>query len=192
MRTGARPLRNLLIVSACLVAFLGAAGCAGKSRRYAQEARSSYISARAVLVGVQEFPARMEKLLRSSQLESMGKQGRELAEDARNLLDASTSAFQACEDKCRKLQNEGGKKFAPYAEKLLELVNLNRELMSSYSDLIRLSQSLMEYQSFLSNPALLMPELNRLDTVAAAIEEQRDRLHELESEAERLYLSLTE
>jgi hypothetical protein len=186
-----KKTKGLLIFAACLAIAIILAGCEGKAGEYAKEARSTYVSARAVLVGVQEFPSEMEELLRSESLDAIDEQAKELVDATGDLISASSSALEDCKEQCQLLKNEGSRKYDPYADKMLELVGLNEQLISSYSELISISRALLDSEPYRANPETLMPGLNQLDKVAVRIQEQRDLIHQLEEEAEQLYLSLT-
>ncbi|MBC7228914.1 MAG: hypothetical protein H5T74_00785 [Actinobacteria bacterium] len=184
--------------AAVLVAFLlalgatvAAAGCGSRAARYAQEARSSYISARAVLAGLQEFPSRMEKLLREGDWQELGKKGRAAISDARDLVSASFAAFRTVGEKCEALQAERSRKYEPYAEKVLELVELNELIISAYTEYLGLCSSALDGLPYLEDPRALMPILQAMDAVAARIQEQFSQLEALEEEAESLYRELT-
>jgi hypothetical protein len=176
----------VLVVTSILVSL---SGC-NSAQQYAQEARSSYISARAVLVGVQEFPSEMEELLRSQNLDAFSGKANQLINDARNLVTPSSSAFRACKEKCDRLKGEDNDKFNPYADKLLELLGLNELLINAYTEFIGFSNSLAENHAYNQNPAMLMPALNNLDSVAFRIQTLRDQIALLEEEAEQLYQSI--
>jgi len=185
--------KHLLVLAAVCLAFLAAsAGCGSQARQYAQEARSSYITARAVLVGVAEFPAEMETLLRSGSIDSEREKAEGLIEDARELLPTVSSAFRTVSENAELLKEEGGEKFAPYAEKLLELVSLNEEIINAYSEYIGLSNSVLQGLPYGNNPEELMPTLNYMDAVVVRIQELTAQLQQLEAEAESLYLALME
>jgi len=185
--------RNLLLLAAvCLAVLAAAAGCGSQARQYAQEARSSYITARAVLVGVAEFPAQMETILRSGSIESETENAEGLIEDARELLPTASSAFRTVSENAESLKEEGGEKFTPYADKLLELVSLNEEIINAYSEFIGLSNAVLQGLFYGDNPQELMPTLNYMDAVIVRIEELTAQLQQLEAEAESLYLALME
>jgi hypothetical protein len=177
------------VVMAVTALIISLCGCS-KAQQYAKEARSSYISARAVLVGAQEFPAQMEELLRSQDIDAVSGKAKELIDDTRNLLTSASSSFRTCKEKCELLKGEGSAVFDPYADKMLELIALDEQLVNAYSEFIGFSNSLLENRSFNQNPSLLMPALNTLDAVAFRIQNLRDQIALLEEEAEQLYQSL--
>jgi hypothetical protein len=184
-----RKITAIPVVLVVMSLLISLSGC-NRAQQYAQDARSSYISARAVLVGVQEFPSEMEELLRSQNLDAIGGKANELINDARNLVTPSASAFRACKEKCDRLKNENDDKFNPYADKLLELLDLNEQLINAYTEFIGFSNSLLENRSYNQNPSMLMPALNNLDSVAFRIQTLRDQIAALEEEAEQLYQSI--
>ncbi|MBN2027741.1 MAG: hypothetical protein JW854_13375 [Actinobacteria bacterium] len=185
--------KSLLALSVvCLAVMAATAGCGSQARQYAQEARSSYITARAVLVGVAEFPAQMETLLRSGSIDSERENAEGLIEDTRELLPTASSAFRTVSENAGLLKEEGGEKYTPYAEKLLVLVSLNEEIINAYSEFIGLSNSVLQGLPYGDNPQDLMPTLNYMDTVIVRIQDLTAQLQQLEAEAEALYRALTE
>jgi hypothetical protein len=185
------PALATVAITLLAALFLCVAGCS-KAPQYAREARSSYVSARAVLVGVQEFPSQMETLLRSQNLENARARGQELVAGARELITPSYSAFRTCREKCERLKAEDSARYNPYADMMLELTDLNDQLIGAYSQYIGSSGSLLQAESYKENPSTLMPALNGLDALASFIQELRDRIALLEEEAERLYRSISE
>ena len=185
-----RKITAILVILVITSVLISLTGC-NRAQQYAQEARSSYISARAVLVGVQEFPSEMEELLRSQNLDAISGKAHELINDARNLVTPSSSAFRACKEKCDRLKGEDSDNFNPYADKLLELIGLNEQLINAYTEFIGFSNSLAENRTYNQNPAMLMPALNNLDSTAFRIQTLRDQIAVLEEEAEQLYQSIT-
>ncbi len=181
----------LAIVAVCLALTALAAGCGSQARRYAQEARSSYISARAVLAGVAAFPAQMEALLRSVPIDSAGEEAEELIEGARELLPSASSAFRTVSEKVELLAGEGSDKFTPYAEKLLALVSVNEQIINAYMEFIGISDSVLRGIPYGENPQDLMPTLNSMDAVIVRIQELTAQLERLEEETEALYLEIT-
>lgn len=185
-----RPPR---ILTAALIAALlipGLSGCS-QARQYAEEARSSYISARAVLVGLQEFPSQVEEALRAKDLAEAGDEVSALVEDARQLATASTTAFNDCRERCERLKEEGDDEFNVYADMLLELVSLNEQVINTYSEFIGITSSTVDGLPYNQEPDLLMPTLEYMDDTAERIEELMEGIRPLEEEAESLYLSLT-
>jgi hypothetical protein len=187
-----KGIRSLLVLAAAAAILLSPAGCGSKALQYAKQARSSYVSARAVLAGLQEFPSQMEELLRSRDLDGINEKARGLFSDARDLMTSATTAFRACKEKCEQLKAAGSEKFNPYADKLLELVDLNGQVINGYSELIGLSNSVLENIPYSQDPGLLMPTLNYLDSVTARILKLMGQVHQLEDETESLYRTLTE
>ncbi len=155
--------------------------------QYAHEARSSYISARAVLAGLQEFPSQMEELLRKGEWETMQKKGEGLIADARDLVSATFAALRTVEEKCEALMGEGSRKHQPYAEKLLRLVDMNELITSAYNELLSLSSSALEGIPYMDDPQALMPILQAMDSVTAGIRARFAELEAMEEEAESLY-----
>ncbi len=184
-----RALRAALLLA--LSAVVAVAGCGSMAARYAQEARSSYISARAVLAGLQEFPSRMEGLLRDRDWEELEKKGRAAISDARDLVSASFAAFRTVSERCEALQAERSRRYDPYAEKVLELVELNELIISAYTEYIGLCSSALEGLPYLEDPRALMPILQAMDAVAARIQDLFSQLEAMEEEAESLYREIT-
>lgn len=182
----------LVLAAVCLAVLAASAGCGSQARQYAQDLRSSYITARAVLVGVAEFPAEMEALLRSGSIEGERADAEGLIEDTRELMPSASSAFRTVSEKAQLLEEEGDEKFVPYAEKLLELVGLNEEIINAYSELVGLSDSVLQGMPYTDTPQELMPTLNYMDTVVLRIQELTAQVQQLEAEAESLYLELME
>ncbi len=166
-------------------------GCGSSARAYALEARSAYISARAVLVGVEEFPSRMEELLRSADIAAVSGDASGLIADARALLPAASSAFRTAREKAELLGGEGNEKFAPYADMLLELIALNEEVTAAHTELIGLSNTVLGGLPYSEDPASLMPTLTYMDEVAARIMELKESIGRLEEETEALYRDIT-
>jgi hypothetical protein len=183
------PALALLILLLAFVALLS--GCGSNAGAYAQDARSSYISARAVLVGVQEFPAQMESLLRSADSDALPARARGLIDDARGLLPVASSAFRTVNEKCELLKGEGSDEFDSYADMLMELVGLNEQVINAYSEFIGLSNSLLQGLPYDSNPQALMPILNYMDSTIQSIDELSELIRPLEEETEALYRQLT-
>lgn len=165
-------------------------GCGSQAAEQAKRARSSYISARAVLVGVEEFPSRMEDILRSQNTPNLASKAQELAASTRNLVSSADSAFASCRQNAEQLKGSD-EKFAPYAESLLELVGLNEQVINSYSELIGLSNSLAASMPYSGEPGNLMPSLNYLDDTVKRIQQVMGQVQQQEAEAEQLYRSLT-
>jgi outer membrane murein-binding lipoprotein Lpp len=181
----------LVLAAVCLAVLAASPGCGSQARQYAQEARSSYITARAVLVGIAEFPAQMETLLRSESLENERDEAEILIEEARELLPSVSSAFRTVTEKAELLKEEGDEKFTPYAEKLLELVGLNEQIINAYSEFVGLSNSVLQGLPYGDNPQELMPSLNYMDTVILRIQELTAQVQQMEAEAEALYQEIT-
>ena len=183
--------RAVAITATCLLLLASPAGCGSKARQYASQARASYVSARAVLVGVQEFPSQIEELLRSEDLNVLAEDARKIIEDARNLLPSATSAFRAVKEKSEQLRGEGSDKFGPYAEDLLELVALNEQVINAYSEFIGLTSSALQGLPYTQDPQKLVPTVYYMDSTIAGIEELMGQIRRLESEAEALYQEIT-
>ena len=181
----------LLLIMACAGVLIAAGGCGSNAAQYAQDARSSYISARAVLVGVQEFPSQMEELLRSGDLAADSAEAKELIDFTRDLLPSVTTAFNTVVDNCELLRGEGDEKYYPYADKLLELVDLNMQVMNAYTEFIGLSNSVLEGLPYEQNPQALMPVLNNMDSVIMRIQQLTAQIEEAQEEAEAIYRELS-
>ncbi len=181
----------VLALPLCLLLLAAGAGCGSNARDLAREARSSYISARAVLVGVEEFPAQMEMLLRSGDISAVKARASGLIVDVRELLPIASSAFETVSQNSGQLAAEGGEKFAIYADTLLELSEMNKQVISSYSEFIGLSNSVLAGLPYGEDPDSLMPTLDYMDEVAARIRDLTARISALEEEAETLYQDLT-
>lgn len=183
----------VIILAAVLAATMLQAGCGmDKAREYAEEARSSYISARAVLAGLQEFPSEMEELLRSEDLNGIAEQASESIEYARELVNSANAAFQDCREKCELVKGEGYEDFTAYADMLLQLVDLNQLVINAYSEYMGLSRSLLENLPYKEDPGLLMPTLTYLDETTSRINELMEQIRQLEEQAEEFYITLTE
>lgn len=169
------------------LAFAMTAGCGSSARTYAQEARSSYVSARAVLVGVEEFPSGMEGILRSGAIGNVADDAAALIADARGLLPTASSAFRAAREKAELLKGEDSEKFTPYADMLLELTALGEQLINAYTEFIGLSGSVLEGLPYGEDPQSLMPTLGYMDEVASRIRELNETVKALEEETEALY-----
>lgn len=181
----------MLPISLLLAPFL-LVGCAPLAEKYAREARSGYIGARAVLAEVKEFTSSMEELLRSTDPESLPSRGRDLIEEARDLLSEAYAAFRTAREKADRLREAGGENYAAYADALRELVDMNLQVLASYSELIGLSGTALEGFPYTENPSYLMPTLNRMDELADRIQELTSRIAPAEVEAEALYRALEE
>ena len=186
---GGHPTLALFIIA--LLSLAGAAGCGSSVRTYAQEARSSYTSARAVLVGVEEYPAQMEELLRSKDISTVEEDAGQLIDDARELLPSASSAFRTAAEKADLLKGEGSDNFTPYAEILLELTGLNEQVISAYSEYIGLCGSVLGGLPYGQDPEALMPTLTYMDEVIVRLQELGTQIDLLEEGAETLYLELT-
>lgn len=175
----ALPLLVTLVLSLC--------GCGSKARQYAREARSSYVSARAVLVGVKEVPSRMEELLRSQDPEGLRSEAESLLEEARGLISAAAAAFGAVEEKCALLADAAGEDLASYADSLTDLVELNRMVINAYGEFIGSCQSALQGLPYSDRPQDLASALERMDGAARKIRELSERVAALEEEAESIY-----
>jgi hypothetical protein len=186
-----KKLRLPELCAACLIAIFLLSGCGSTARKYAQEARSSYISARAVLVGVQEFPSQMEALLRSADLSAVEPKASDLIDETNDLLPSASSAFRTAREKSEQLRGEDSEKYNPYADKLLELIDLNEEVIGIYSEFVGISNSVLGGLPYAQNPQGLMPALEYMDASIKEIQELTLRIQQLEEEAENLYLEIT-
>jgi hypothetical protein len=193
---GGRVTAVVILPAAALVFLfvlcLGSAGCGSNARAYAQEARSSYISARAVLVGIEEFPSQMEELLRSGDVGAVKEDATALIDETRNLLPTASSAFLTAQDNAELLSGEDSEKFGPYADKLLRLCGLNEQLINTYTEFIGASSSVLQGLPYSGNPASLMPALDYLDELSLGVQELGDNIKSLEEETEALYLQITQ
>jgi hypothetical protein len=176
---------GILLGSAVIVA-----GCGSDAAQQAQQARSSYISARAVLVGVQEFPGRIEEMLRSTPVSDIPARAQSLSASTRNLVTSSAAAFSTAKQNAQELKDAGGAKYAPYADELLQLVSLNEQALNYYSELIGLSNSLASSMPYSGDPANLMPSLDYLDDRVSLIQQLAGQVEQQEAQAETLYQSL--
>lgn len=192
LRGGAVAVMTIqLALALALFCAAALAGCGSNARTCAQEARSSYISARAVLVGVEEFPSRMESLLRSADIDAVAGDASGLIADARALLPAATSAFRAASEKAELLGGEDDEKFTPYADRLLELIGLNEQVINAHTEFIGVSATALRGIPYGEDPGSLMPTLTYMDEVAARIEGLKADIARLEEEAEALYVEIT-
>ncbi|MEW6553655.1 MAG: hypothetical protein AB1384_05155 [Actinomycetota bacterium] len=179
------------LVLVLLLALAAAAGCGSSAREYAREARSSYISARAVLVGVEKFPSQMEELLRSTGISAVEEDADALIDEARDLLPTASSAFLSAKQAAELLGAEDSEKFNPYADRLLQLCGLNEQLISAYSEFIAASSSVLQGLPYAEDPTALMPTLDYLDELSRGIQELGASIEVLEEETEALYRQIT-
>jgi outer membrane murein-binding lipoprotein Lpp len=180
----------LLFIALC-ASTLATAGCGSNAAQYAQEVRSSYISARAVLVGLEEFPSQMEEILRSGDISAHAEEARELLDYARDLQPTVISAFSTVEDNCELLKGESSDKYGPYSDKMLELVALNGQVVNAYTEFIGLSNSVLEGLPYGQDPEDLMPTLNSMDSIILRIQQLEAQIQQLEGEAEAIYQEIT-
>lgn len=173
-----------LILSLC--------GCGSKARQYAREARSSYVSARAVLVGVKEMPSRMEELLMSEDPEGLRREAESLLEESRGLISAAAAAFGAVEEKCALLAGAAGDDLAPYAKTLTDLVELNRMVINAYGEFIGSCRSALQGLPYYERPQDLASAIERMDGAARKIQELSEQVTALEEEAESVYRRVVE
>jgi hypothetical protein len=166
------------------------AGCGSQAAQQAQGARSSYISARAVLVGVQEFPGRMEEIIKSQSEADLAAKAQNLTSSTRNLLSSASSAFAAAQQKAQQLKSLGDDQYGNYADSLLDLIGLNEQVLDLYSELIGLSNSLAASMPYNGDPNQLMPSLDYLDSRVTSIQGLMDQIQKQEADTEQLYLSL--
>jgi len=181
-----------LVILASLIPLSPLAGCSSRAGECAREIRSSYINARAVLAEVKEFPSAMEELLRSRDPKELPSRAGKLIEEARGLITEAASAFRAVQDKIGLLREQGGERYAPYAEAMESLVDLNLEVLALYGELVGLSGSALEGLPYTDNPSHLMPTLKRMDELASRLQELSSRIASGEEEAEALFRALEE
>jgi uncharacterized protein YutE (UPF0331/DUF86 family) len=182
-----------LIVLPTLILLAPAAllmGCSSQGIQQAEDARSSYISARAVLVGVQEFPGRIEEIIKSQNPPELAARAQELSASTRNLLTSAASAFATVKQNAERLKSFKDGRIVDYGNKLLELEGLNEQVLNSYSELIGLSNSLASSMPYNQDPNQLMPSLIYLDSAVTRIEQLMDQIRQQEAEAEQSYLAL--
>jgi len=180
--------RLALALSALLAStLLLTCGCGSKALQYAREARSSYISARAVLVGLKEFPSRMEELLKEGDQAALSEEAEALVEEARRLASAAASAFGTVEEKCGPLAAEGQGDLASYGEKMSELVDLNLKVINAYGELVNYCETALQGLPFTGNPEELASLLEGMDGAARKIRELSDQVAAQEEEAESMY-----
>jgi hypothetical protein len=184
--------KNLTVTFALALALTAAAGCGSNAREYAREARSSYISARAVLVGIQEFPSQREELLRSADISAVKEDAAALIDDSRDLIPTASSAFITAQEDAELLRAEESEKFDPYADKLLQLCGLNEQLINAYTEFIGTSSSVLQGLPYGGDPTALMPTLDYLDELTRSIQGLNDSIKRLEEETEALYLQITQ
>lgn len=193
--TRSRPVAVGILPAAALAFLLAlslaAAGCGSNARVYAQDARSAYITARAVMVGVEEFPSQMEELLRSGDVSTVQEDTSALVDDARDLLPTASSAFLTAKEKAELLGGEDDEKFGPYADNLLQLCGLNEQLLGAYTEFIGTSSSLLQGLPYGEDPASLMPTLDYLDELSRSIQGLNAGIEALEEETEALYREIT-
>ncbi|MDI6874301.1 hypothetical protein [Candidatus Solincola sp.] len=181
-----------ILVLALLVTAALLAGCSSRAGQYARETRSSYITARAVLAEVKEFPSAMEELLRSQDPEALESRARVLIEESRRLISEAASAFRTVQEKIDLLRGEGGERFAPYADSMRSLVDLNLEVLALYGEFVGLSGAVLEGFPYADNPSNLMPTLRRMDELMARVQDLANRIASGEEEAESLFRALEE
>mgnify|MGYP005836672975 CR=1 FL=1 len=181
--------RLIIALMFCLFPLL-TAGCGSQAARYAREARAAYISARAVLVGVKEFPSRMELLMRKLDPAALVPEARACIEEARNLVNESYAAFNAAQDKIALLEEEKDERFAPYGQKLSSLVALNIEVINAYAEYVGFCNSVLEGIPYQDKPQNLMPTLSGMDRAIKRAQELTSEIERQEEEAEALYRKL--
>lgn len=182
---------SIALFMGCLIPVL-LPGCGSRAWQYARDARSSYISARAVLAEVKKFPSSMEELLRSRDPESLPSEAEILFEEARGLISAAAAAFRTVQEKVDLLRSEGDEKFTTYADALEALVKLNQEVIGAYGEFIGLSGSVLEGLPYTRNPSNLMPTLERMDRIIMRIQDLTTEMEAGEKKAESLYRELSE
>jgi len=173
-----------------LAFLLPAAGCGSQAAKYAREARASYISARAVLVGVKELPSRMELVLRQEDPAALVPEARARIEEARSLVSESYAAFRAVQEKIGLLEGERDEKFAPYGQKLSALVALNTEVINAYAEYLGFCNSVVEGIPYQDKPQNLMPALSGMDKAIKRAQELTSEIERQEQETEALYRKL--
>lgn len=183
-----RILPFVIVATLLLLVFL--AGCDWKAEEDAKKTRSSYISARAVLVGVQEFPGRMEELIRSQDPANLGTKAQDLVASTRGLAYSASSAFQTCRNNAEQLKKDGDEQFTAYADRILELIGLNEQVIDAYSEFMSLSNSLASNMPYDQDPSRLMPSLDYLDNRTKLIQQLMDQMKQLEAQADQLYQGL--
>lgn len=186
------PTISAFLLLTAMVASTLLTGCTPRAMQYAREARSSYISACAVLAEVKEFPSAMEELLRSRDPEDLPSRAGDLLGEARNLVPQATSAFRRVQERIDLLRGEGSGTYVSYAEAMQRLVDLNLEVLTLYGEFIGLSAAVLEGFPYTENPSNLMPILNRMDELMAGVGELSSRIASGEEEAERLFRTLEE
>lgn len=195
LRGGWRLAARILPAAALVLLLLlpiGAAGCGSQAREYAQDARSSYISARAVLVGIEKFPSQMEEILRSGDISAVAEDATALIDEARDLMPTASSAFVTAQENAELLSGEDSEKFGSYADKLLELCGMNEQLINTYTEFIGASNSLLQGLPYNDDPATLMPTLDYLDELSMSIQQLNGSIERLEEETESLYTQITQ
>ncbi len=180
----ALPVALIILLSTAL---LLPAGCGSRAERYAREARSAYISARAVLAEVKGFPSEMEELLRHEDLGELRERARSLIDEAHRRISAASSAFGTVEEKLALLRGEGDRELAVYADKLEALVGMNREVLNAFTEFVGLCASALEGLPFRQNPQNLMPILQRMDQVIRRAKDLSAEIEAREAEAEEVF-----
>lgn len=187
-RSPAALVSAVAVISAAVC--LLAAGCGSRAEQYAREARSSYVSARAVLAEVKSFPSEMEELLRREELAGLKERARSLIDDVGRRISAASAAFGTVEEKLALLRGEGNGEFAAYADKLEVLVGMNREILNAFTEFAGLSASVLEGLPYRQNPQNLMPALQRMGQVIQRVQELASEVEAAEAEAEEVYRKL--
>lgn len=167
-------------------------GCGSQAARYAREARSAYISARAVLAEVKMLPSSMELLLRSEEdAATLIPKARARVEEGRKLISEAYASFRAVQEKLSLLESENVAKFSPYAGQLSRLVGLNIEVINAYAEYLGFCNAVMEGLPFREKPGGLMPALDGMDRAIKRAQELGGEIERGEEEAEALYRELT-
>ncbi|WP_287154137.1 hypothetical protein [Candidatus Solincola tengchongensis] len=186
------PSSSAVLILAAALAWAFFAGCTPRAMRYARETRSSYISARAVLAEVKEFPSAMEEVLRSRNPEDLPSRAGALIREARDLIPEAASAFRTVKERIDLLRGEGEGAYTSYAAAMQHLVDLNLKVLELFGEFIGLSAAALEGFPYTDNPSNLMPTLNRMDELMAGVEELSSRIASGEEEAESLFRALEE
>ena len=191
-RRGAAALFPPLLAAVLALALpLLSSGCGSQAARYAREARSAYIGARAVLVQVKELPSRMELLLRGEEdAAALAPRARAFVEEGRGLVSEAYAAFRTVQEKLNLLEGENDKEFSPYGSRLAALVTLNVEVVNAYAEYLGFCNAILEGLPFREDPGKLMPALNGMDRTMKRAGELSGEIEKGEEEAEALYRGL--
>lgn len=181
----------LLAALLALALPLLSSGCGSQAARYAREARSAYIGARAVLAEVKELPSRLEYLLRSEEdAASLESRVRACVEEGRGLVSEAYAAFRTVQEKLNLLEGENERKFSPYGSRLATLVTLNVEVVNAYAEYLGFCNAVLEGIPFRESPGKLMPALEGMDRTIKQARDLTGEIEKGEEEAEALYREL--